>query len=87
MSASAGDFVTPGTRVLADQNTSLGDGIIDTESGPLALLTGKLILEDGVMSIQIPGSTANLPKIGDVVIGQVNRLNAKSRITKIPFLL
>jgi CxxC-x17-CxxC domain-containing protein len=78
MSASAGDFVTPGTRVLADQNTSLGDGIIDTESGPLALLTGKLILEDGVMSIQIPGSTANLPKIGDVVIGQVNRLNAKT---------
>ena len=44
MSASAGDFVTPGTRVLADQNTSLGDGIIDTESGPFALLTGKLIL-------------------------------------------
>ena len=78
MSASAGDFVTPGTRVLADENTSLGEGIIHTDSGPLALLSGKLIVEDGVISVEIPGSTANLPKVGDVVIGQVNRLNAKT---------
>ena len=78
MSASAGDFVTPGTRVLADENTSLGAGIIHTDSGPLALLSGKLIVEDGVISVEISGSTANLPKVGDVVIGQVNRLNAKT---------
>ena len=78
MSASAGDFVTPGTRVLADENTSLGEGIIHTDSGPLALLSGKLIVEEGVISVEIPGSTANLPKVGDVVIGQVNRLNAKT---------
>ncbi|MAD56597.1 MAG: hypothetical protein CL974_03515 [Euryarchaeota archaeon] len=78
MSASAGDFVTPGTRVLADENTFLGDGLVSTENGALALLSGKLIEENGVISVQISGSTANLPKIGDIVIGQVNRLNAKT---------
>ena len=78
MSASAGDFVTPGTRVLADENTSLGDGIVSIENGALALLSGKLIEENGVISVEISGSTANLPKIGDIVIGQVNRLNAKT---------
>ena len=40
MSASAGDFVTPGTRVLIDGNTSLGEGIVSTETGSLALLSG-----------------------------------------------
>ena len=78
MSASAGDFVTPGTRVLADENTSLGDGLVSIENGALALLSGKLIEENGVISVEISGSTANLPKIGDIVIGQVNRLNAKT---------
>ena len=78
MSASAGDFVTPGTHVFTDDNTSLGEGIVSTENGALALLSGKLILENGVISVEIPGSTANLPKIGDIVIGQVNRLNAKT---------
>lgn len=78
MSASAGDFVTPGTHVFTDDNTSLGEGIVSTENGALALLSGKLILEKGVISVEIPGSTANLPKIGDIVIGQVNRLNAKT---------
>ncbi len=78
MSASAGDFVTPGTRVLVDENTSLGEGIIHTDSGALALLSGMLTVEDGVLSVEISGSSANLPKVGDVVIGQVNRLNAKT---------
>ena len=62
MSASAGDFVTPGTHVFTDDNTSLGEGIVSTENGALALLSGKLILEKGVISVEIPGSTANLPK-------------------------
>lgn len=78
MSASAGDFVTPGTRVLVDENTSLGEGIIHTDSGALALLSGTLTVEDGILSVEISGSSANLPKVGDVVIGQVNRLNAKT---------
>ena len=78
MSASAGDFVTPGTRVLVDGNTSLGEGIIHTDSGALALLSGTLTVEDGILSVEISGSSANLPKVGDVVIGQVNRLNAKT---------
>jgi cold-inducible RNA-binding protein len=78
MSASAGDFVTPGTSVVIDDGLTLGDGIISTESGFLALLSGKLVENSGVVSVEIEGSTANLPKIGDVVIGQVNRLNAKT---------
>jgi exosome complex RNA-binding protein Rrp4 len=48
MSASAGDFVTPGTHVFTDDNTSLGEGIVSTENGALALLSGKLILEKGL---------------------------------------
>ena len=78
MSASAGDFVTPGTSVVVDDGLILGEGVISTESGALASLSGKLVKENGIISIQISGSTANLPKIGDVVIGQVNRLNAKT---------
>ncbi len=78
MSASAGDFVTPGTRVQKDENTSLGDGIILTEYGPLATLSGQLVVENNVISIKIQGSSANLPKVDDIVIGQVNRLNAKT---------
>lgn len=78
MSASAGDFVTPGTSVVIDDGLSFGEGIISTESGPLASLSGKLVEENGIISVHISGSTANLPKIGDIVIGQVNRLNAKT---------
>jgi len=77
MSASAGDFVTPGTRVSVNENFSLGDGIISTESGHLALLSGKLVEENGVISI-ISNSNVNMPKVGDIVIGQVSRLNAKT---------
>ena len=77
MSASAGDFVTPGTRVSVNENFSLGDGIISTESGHLALLSGKLVEENGIISI-ISNSNVNMPKVGDIVIGQVSRLNAKT---------
>ena len=77
MSASAGDFVTPGTLVSVNENFSLGDGIISTESGHLALLSGKLVEENGVISI-ISDSNVNMPKVGDIVIGQVSRLNAKT---------
>ncbi len=78
MSASAGDFVTPGTSILVGEGLTLGEGVISTESGALALLSGELVENNGVISVQIGGSTSNLPKIGDVVIGQVNRLNAKT---------
>lgn len=78
MNASAGDFVTPGTSVVIDEGLTLGDGLISTESGFLALLSGKLVENSGVISVEVGGSTANMPKIGDVVIGQVNRLNAKT---------
>ena len=36
MSASAGDFVTPGTSVVVDEGLILGEGVISTESGALA---------------------------------------------------
>ena len=78
MSASAGDFVTPGTSIVVDEGLTLGEGVISTESGVLASLSGELVEDNGVVSVQISGSTANLPKIGDVVIGQVNRLNSKT---------
>ena len=78
MNASAGDFVTPGTPVAVDEGLTLGDGIISTNSGFLASLSGKLVEDNGTISVQIKGSTANMPKIGDIVIGQVNRLNAKT---------
>ena len=78
MIASAGDFVTPGTSVAVDEGLTLGDGVISTNSGFLASLSGKLVEDNGVISVRIKGSTANMPKIGDIVIGQVNRLNAKT---------
>ena len=60
-----------------NENFSLGDGIISTESGHLALLSGKLVEKNGVISI-ISDSNVNMPKVGDIVIGQVSRLNAKT---------
>ena len=56
----------------------MGDGIISTNSGFLASLSGELVEDNGTISVQRKGSTANMPKIGDIVIGQVNRLNAKT---------
>ena len=75
MNASAGDFVTPGTPVAVDEGLTFGDGIISTNSGFLASLSGELVEDNGTISVQIKGSTANMPKIGDIVIGQVNRLS------------
>ena len=62
MNASAGDFVTPGTSVAVDEGLTLGDGIISTNSGFLASLSGKLVEDNGTISVQIKGSTANMPK-------------------------
>ena len=53
MSASAGDFVTPGTSVVVDDGLILGEGVISTESGALASLSGKLVQENGIISIQV----------------------------------
>ena len=47
MNASAGDFVTPGTPVAVDEGLTFGDGIISTDSGFLASLSGELVEDNG----------------------------------------
>ena len=78
MSAAVGDLVTPGTAVEIPSGAEVGDGVHASDSGVIATLTGKLVENDGTISVQSNRPTANMPKIGDIVIGQVNRLNAKT---------
>ena len=43
MTASAGDLVTPGNPVNVPAGMGLGSGLHETESGVVALVSGKLI--------------------------------------------
>ncbi len=78
MTASVGDQVTPGNPVEVGAGEEIGDGIHMTERGPVAVLFGSLVKNSGVISVDSSAPPINSPKIGDVIIGEVNRLNEKT---------
>lgn len=78
MIASVGDQVTPGFSVEVGPGEELGHGIHMTARGPVAVLSGNLVSNSGVISVDASVPQINSPKIGDVIIGEVNRLNEKT---------
>lgn len=78
MAASVGDQVTPGNLIEIGTGEELGKGINLTERGPVAVFSGRVVKDSGVISVDSCSPPINSPKIGDVIIGEVNRLNEKT---------
>jgi len=78
MTATIGDQVTPGETVEIGSGEKIGNGIHMTERGPVAVLSGNLVSNSGVISVDSTVPPINSPKMGDVIIGEVNRLNEKT---------
>ena len=78
MAASVGDRVTPGNLVEIGAGEELGSGINLTERGPVAVLSGSVVKDSGVISVDSSAPPINSPNMGDVIIGEVNRLNEKT---------
>ena len=78
MAASVGDHVTPGNLIEIGSGEELGVGINLTDRGPVAVLSGSVVKDSGVISVDSSAPPINSPKMGDVIIGEVNRLNEKT---------
>ncbi len=78
MVASVGDQVTPGSRVEIGSGDEAGDGIQISEKGAVAVISGHLVSKNGVISVDSSVPAINSPKMGDILIGEVNRLNEKT---------
>jgi len=78
MTASVGDQVTPGYSVEVGPGEELGHGLHMTDRGAVAVLSGNLVSNSGVISVDSSAPPINSPKMGDVIIGEVNRLNEKT---------
>ena len=76
--ASVGNFVVPGTAVMKNDDDSLGRGVTEARDGPVATVVGTLNREDGVLFVEQQTDPIREIEIGDIVIGEVNRINAKT---------
>ena len=83
MLASAGDFVSPGTPIMIPEGVEVGDGLHEGDNGVIASFSGTLEINDGILNLVTNRPQINIPNIGDVFIGQVNRLNPKTAEIKI----
>ena len=83
MTASAGDLVTPGNPVDVPAGMGLGSGLHETESGVVAIVSGKLIDSDGTLSVDSFVPETNIPAIGDDVIAQVTKLMPKVAMVRL----
>ena len=76
--ANVGSFVVPGTAVNRNDDDSLGRGITEAGNGVVATVVGTLNREDGVLFVEQKTDPIREIEIGDTVIGEVNRINAKT---------
>ena len=83
MSASTGDFVTPGNQVEVPAGASLGSGLSETESGAIALVSGTVISDGETISVNANRPETNSPQIGDDVIAEVTKLMPKVAMIRI----
>lgn len=83
MSASTGDFVTPGNQVEVPAGASLGSGLSETESGAIALVSGTVISDGDTISVNANRPETNSPQIGDDVIAEVTKLMPKVAMIRI----
>ena len=83
MSSTTGDFVTPGNQVEVPAGASLGSGLSETESGAIALVSGTLISDGDILSVDANSLETNSPQIGDDVIAEVTKLMPKVAMIRI----
>lgn len=83
MSASTGDFVTPGNQVEVPAGASPGSGLSETESGAIALVSGTIISDGDTISVDANRPEINSPQIGDDVIAEVTKLMPKVAMIRI----
>ena len=83
MSSTTGDFVTPGNQVEVPAGASLGSGLSETESGAIALVSGTLISDGDILSLDAKCLETNSPQIGDDVIAEVTKLMPKVAMIRI----
>lgn len=75
-------IVTPGTVVGTADKNEPGEGIANENGNLIALLTGIVVENEGVVSIESYNSMLRI-EVGDLVIGEVVKLNEKSGEVKI----
>ncbi len=83
MSATAGDFVTPGNPVEIPAGSDTGTGVKVTDSGAVALFSGTVKNDEGTISIESSSDPVNMPLIGDDVIAQVTKLMPKVAMVRL----
>ena len=62
MAASVGDQVTPGNLIEIGTGEELGKGINLTERGPVAVFSGRVVRDSGVISVDSYSPPINSPK-------------------------
>ena len=75
-------IVTPGTVVGSADKNSPGEGTAEENGNLIALLTGEVVENDGVLSIETHNPMLRL-EVGDMVIGEVVKLNEKAGEIKV----
>lgn len=77
-----GTIVTPGTVVGNIETNTIGSGVEQRNGEIIALLTGTLVENDGEISVETHNALLRV-EVGDLVIGEVVKLNEKSGEIKI----
>jgi CxxC-x17-CxxC domain-containing protein len=80
-SVSDGKFVTPGEKI--ELSGDAGAGVAEVDGTLVATQIGMATLTDGSVSVSSATDGPRLPVVGDVVIGQVSRLQNKTAEIKI----
>jgi len=76
--ASAGEFVTPGSTIEGSADSTIGHGVAAVDDRLVATRVGKVSTDSGTVSVEAAGDGPRTPQTGDVVIAEVNRLQAKT---------
>ena len=76
--ANVGTFVVPGTAVQMNDDDSLGRGVTEARDGIVATVVGTLNRKEGVLFVEQHTDPIREIEVGDVVIGEVNRINPKT---------
>ncbi len=81
--ANVGDLVVPGTTIGDNNSSELGRGITRVDERCVATVVGILSNSDGVLHIEQRTDPIREVEVGDIVIGEVNRINPKTAEIKI----
>ena len=81
--ASAGEFVTPGSTIEGSTDSTVGHGVAAVDDRLVATRVGKVSIDSGTVSVETAGDGPRTPQTGDVVIGEVSKLQAKTAEVRI----